>query len=324
MRHSSHAAKWHSVAEKLVRNFVMTVGQDISADYLRLHPYGNISDDTGSDDDIRRIQVQSVSEIWLSICSWMKRVEEDTNALFYDPVFSETLKVLDFRQLNGSAATDADSKPANSGKATSGASLHLSNQQQQHQQQLAVYNQPSSVHAHILSNIDRLFAERVDIFPKNIDPLRSGKILFYLAMQIIKTALEAIRLRPTIIRTKAEFQQIIVDAAFVRSWMLRYTGVAPNFNKLSSAEPHVSTSTSQVFTETTRQSSGTGNKNLLSSGTCTPAINERDAQAIHNLLDDWISSSRACALQQTMPEKQLVDKIVYNAWMSVIYHNDSL
>ncbi|KAI9474917.1 hypothetical protein BX667DRAFT_497814 [Coemansia mojavensis] len=321
MRHSSHAAKWHSVAEKLVCNFVMTVGQDISADYLRLHPYGNISEDVGSDDGMRRMQVQSVSEVWLSICHWMKRVEEDTNALFYDPVFSETLKALNSRQMGGSTAADADSKPGSFGQTPSGTSLHSSNQQQQQQQQqMAAYNQPSSVHAHILSNIDRLFAERVDIFPKNIDPLKSGKILFYLAMQIIKAALEAVRLQPTIIRTKAEFQQIIVDAAFVRSWMLRYTGIAPNFNKLSSTEPCLSKSTSQVFAETTRQSS----KNLLPSGTCTPAINERDAQAIHNLLDDWIITARAYALHQTMPKSQLVDKIVYNAWMSVIYHNNSL
>ncbi|KAJ2719432.1 hypothetical protein GGI07_005211 [Coemansia sp. Benny D115] len=38
---AEHAAKWHSVAEQLVRHFVMTVGQDISSDYLGFKPYGS-------------------------------------------------------------------------------------------------------------------------------------------------------------------------------------------------------------------------------------------------------------------------------------------
>ncbi|KAJ2846873.1 hypothetical protein J3B02_004299, partial [Coemansia erecta] len=103
MHRAAHSAKWHSVAERLVRHFVMTVGQDISLDYLRIRPYdfGPGSDIHGGSservigDSNQQGSVVSVSEVWLSICQWMRQVEGDTNALFYDPVFSETLKTLD-------------------------------------------------------------------------------------------------------------------------------------------------------------------------------------------------------------------------------------
>ncbi|KAJ2895280.1 hypothetical protein GGI21_005173, partial [Coemansia aciculifera] len=124
-RRAEHAAKWHGVAEQLVKHFVMTVGQDISSDYLNLHPYDSsvrlaapldpMTDDvaatamhnrristysatTTSSVEHMSAVVTSVSDVWLSICSWMKQVEDDTNALFYDPVYSATIKTLEAYQ----------------------------------------------------------------------------------------------------------------------------------------------------------------------------------------------------------------------------------
>ncbi|KAJ2543563.1 hypothetical protein GGF49_001961 [Coemansia sp. RSA 1853] len=257
LRLSSHAAKWHAVAERLVRNFVMTVGQDISADYLSMH------------NSVARDSLHMVSDGWLGICRWMRRVEDDTNALFYDPVFSGTLKALDLSQVGG----------------LGDASSHVRKPD---------YPQPSSpsLHAHILSNIDRLFAERVDVFPKTIDPLNAGQILLCLALQTIKTALEALRLRPVPIQSR-EFQQIIVDATFVRAWMLRYAGVVPNV-----AAPSVAVQSGNV-------------------------VNERDARAVHNLVDDWINSAKACAVDTSMPNGQTVDRAVFNAWMAAYFGQDA-
>ncbi|KAJ1722601.1 hypothetical protein LPJ61_005911, partial [Coemansia biformis] len=63
---TSHSAKWRSVAEGLVRNFVMTVGQDISSDYLKVHSHYNnaISTDDSTMGGGAR-QVESVSDVWL-------------------------------------------------------------------------------------------------------------------------------------------------------------------------------------------------------------------------------------------------------------------
>ncbi|KAJ2357027.1 hypothetical protein IWW50_001642 [Coemansia erecta] len=312
LRLTSHAAKWHSVAERLVRNFVMTVGQDISADYLRMQSYGSgAGSSNGGSGSNREL---AVSDVWLSICRWMKRVEDDTNALFYDPVFSATLKALDLSQIGGLAGgAEAESRPT------------PHELQQQKQQQPAAPVSSSSLHAHILSNIDRLFAERVDVFPKTIDPLNAGQILFCLAMQIIKAALEAMRLRPMALHTRLEFQQIIVDATFVRAWMLRYAGVMPNL-LAPSAEPQLVSQQQQqpqlsapafATAEPTRR----GVK-PSASGAESPAINERDAQAIHNLVDDWINSAKACALDQTMPDRQTVDRVVFNAWMAAYFNQE--
>ncbi|KAJ2757544.1 hypothetical protein IWQ56_006234, partial [Coemansia nantahalensis] len=208
-RQASHAAKWRAVAEALVRSFVMTVGQDISADYLRVDPHynalGGDGGSAGAEDEQEGPPVESVSDVWLSICRWMKQVEDDTNALFHDPVFSATLKALDVNQLTRGARAERRGQPPLPPSQPGAASRPLA-------------------HAHILSNIDRLFAERVDVFPQTVSPLHAGQILIHLAMQIIKTALEALRLRPPVLRTRAAFHQVVVDAAFVRSWMLRYAG----------------------------------------------------------------------------------------------------
>ncbi|KAJ2501672.1 hypothetical protein GGH96_001745 [Coemansia sp. RSA 1972] len=248
LRLSSHAAKWHAVAERLVRNFVMTVGRDISADYLSMY-------------SVARDSLYVVSDGWLNICRWMRRVEDDTNALFYDPVFSSTLKALDLSQVGDT-------------------SMHV-------RKDVAQPSSPS-LHAHILSNIDRLFAERVDVFPKTIDPLNAGQILLCLALQTIKTAVEAVRLRPVPIQSR-EFQQIVVDATFVRAWMLRYAGVVPNV-----ASPSMQ----------------------------KDSVNERDARAVHNLVDDWVNSAKACAVDTSVPDCETVDRAVFNAWMAAYFGQD--
>ncbi|KAJ2460987.1 hypothetical protein GGI02_005696, partial [Coemansia sp. RSA 2322] len=124
--------------------------------------------------------------------------EDDTNALFYDPVFSATTKELEAaRTLFSEHAPVATTTNANA---------------------TGEYNPLH--HVNTMSNIDRLFAERVDVFPKRISSLTSGKILYHLAMQILKSAIESLRLRPVAFQSVVEFQQIVVDSAFVRSWML--------------------------------------------------------------------------------------------------------
>ncbi|KAJ2708375.1 hypothetical protein H4R19_004775 [Coemansia spiralis] len=281
-RQASHAAKWRAVAEALVRNFVMTVGQDISSDYLKVDLHYNASGSGSggaSEESSDGRSVDSVSGVWLSICRWMKQVEDDTNALFHDPVFSATLKALDASQLTrgggGGSSTDQNSQPL---------------------VQPGAGSRPLA-HAHILSNIDRLFAERVDVFPPTVSPLNAGQILFHLAMQIIKTALEALRLRPPVLRTRAEFHQIVVDAAFVRSWMLRYAGVAPALGPAALPDAPDPPSPDGL-----------------------PIANERNVRAIRNLIDDWVASARACALAPDEPSGRLVDDLVFDAWM-IAYFN---
>ncbi|KAJ1817117.1 hypothetical protein LPJ75_001807, partial [Coemansia sp. RSA 2598] len=337
---AAHSAKWHSVAERLVRHFVMTVGQDISSDYLRIRPYdfgtGDVAGDSRHQQQQQQHGVVSVSEVWLSICQWMRQVEDDTNALFYDPVFSDTLKALEnSNALSGDfSGSQAPNRPGtqrqqqalatSGGKGASGVGS------------ISGYNNPALLHAHILSNIDRLFAERVDVFPKTVTPLASGQILFHLAMQIIKTALESIRLKPIVLHTVAQYQQVVVDATFVRSWMLRYTGIAPDLLHLS--EPPQLPQLGQTFVgEPRRRSSrtklaqsasasasasaggggGGGNFQSVSSA----AVNERDAQAVQNLIDDWIGSAKALALDRAEPDSKLVDRVVLNAWMAAYFGN---
>ncbi|KAJ1826238.1 hypothetical protein LPJ70_007798 [Coemansia sp. RSA 2708] len=187
-----------------------------------------------------------------------------------------------------------------------------------------------SPHAHILSNIDRLFAERVDVFPKAIDPLKSGQIMFHLAMQTIKTALESLRLRAAVINARSEFQQIVVDAAFVRSWMLRYAGVMPGLRAvaLDNSQPaSVATARGVAHESAGRMSwmptaSGGVPATTGAASAPLPVVNERNAQAIHNLVDDWVNAAKACALDQTMPDSRVVDKAVFEAWMATYFNRN--
>ncbi|KAJ2838300.1 hypothetical protein FBU31_000956 [Coemansia sp. 'formosensis'] len=348
---AEHAAKWHGVAEKLVRHFVMTVGQDISSDYLNMNPYDmpfrSVADDGAggrristysatSSLDLAPLAVSSVSDVWLSICRWMKQVEDDTNALFYDPVFSATSKALEAHH-NAAHGEHGDyhsqplpTYPAQQavGGFTGANALRLgvANDKPPVPKQPAGYN--PLLHAHILSNIDRLFAEHVDIFPKRIAVLASGQILFHLAMQIIKSAIEALRLNTGVLRTAMEFQQVVVDSAFVRSWMLRYAGVAPNLKQPSQApvigQPQQQEQGAFVGEQRRRSAMASTSNASLATTAGGSSINERDAQAIQNLIDDWISSAKACAVEQVLPDSKLVDKVVRNAWMSVYFGYDTV
>ncbi|KAJ2361417.1 hypothetical protein H4S01_005273 [Coemansia sp. RSA 2610] len=319
LHHSRHAAKWRSIAEQLVRNFVITVGRDISADYLEMCTgdrtvYQTHSAPTAGNGTIKRIQC-SVSDAWLSICRWMRQIEDDTNALFYDPVFSATLKSLE-------AAGQADSGSTMAAANTAASELAARQQANGHNS--------LSPHAHILSNIDRLFAERVDVFPKAIDPLKSGQIMFHLAMQTIKTALESLRLRAAVINARSEFQQVVVDAAFVRSWMLRYAGVMPGLRAvaLDNSQPaSVATARGVAHESAGRMSwmptaSGGVPATTGAASAPLPVVNERNAQAIHNLVDDWVNAAKACALDQTMPDSRVVDKAVFEAWMATYFNRN--
>ncbi|KAJ1864444.1 hypothetical protein LPJ73_000289 [Coemansia sp. RSA 2703] len=319
---AAHSAKWHSVAERLVKHFVMTVGQDISSDYLRIRLY----DFSEESQQPSSGSVAAVSETWLSICRWMKQVEDDTNALFYDPVFSNTLKALE-----NSSDGDGNGSGSGSGSNNEQATFisHETYMSPSGSGRHAASGHPALLHAHILSNIDRLFAERVDVFPTTVTPLTSGQILFHLAMQIIKTAIESLRLRPHVLRTATEYQQIVVDATFVRSWMLRYTGVAPDLMHLSDM-PNLPPLGQPFVGEPRRRSSriklGQQGAVPTTPVTATHAsfdmdavINERDAQAIINLVDDWISSAKAFAFERTEPDPKIVDKIVLSAWMATYF-----
>ncbi|KAJ1798016.1 hypothetical protein LPJ59_002772 [Coemansia sp. RSA 2399] len=341
---SKHSAKWRSVAERLVKNFVMTVGQDISSDYLKMQPYGS-----GSLQQQQQRGLSAVSDVWLSICRWMKQVEDDTNMLFYDPVFSSTLKALDTghfahpRSSSGYPSNSDGNEPkqpmmqrnsAASGFSSANA-LRLGNSGGGATDRSATlppgrHRNNQSLHAHILSNIDRLFAERVDVFPKTVNPLTSGKILFHLAMQIIKAALEALRLRPPVLDTADQFQQLIVDATFVRSWMLRYAGVSPNLEHPSLASTNNASKGSDLHSRKKHplkppaadagkhDAAGNGSSEVSS----PVAVNEQDAQAIHNLVDDWIRSAKACAVEKRLPDQALVDRVVFDAWMSAYFGYD--
>ncbi|KAJ2805156.1 hypothetical protein H4R20_002206 [Coemansia guatemalensis] len=305
LRHADHAAGWHSAAERLVRNFVMTVGREISAEYLTVHPYANSHEKVSENGDDSHLPV-SVSGVWLSICRWMRQVEDDTNALFHDPVFSATISALNKSRFSdgvhddtvAAAATPTDSRhmsaPAGVGtvrKQQSSSALH----------QPAGGNAASALHAHILSNIDRLFAERVDVFPQSVSPLNSGRILFHLAMQIVKTAVESLRLRAPVLCTRRQYFQLLVDIAFVRSWMLRYAGVHPDF--IAADGRHLPSSSSASASPTT--------------------VNERDARAVQNLIDDWVASAKACAIENDqLPDRSLVDKLVLNAWLHAYFNRD--
>ncbi|KAJ1899260.1 hypothetical protein LPJ66_002233, partial [Kickxella alabastrina] len=294
------AARWHSVAERLVRHFIMTVGLDISSDYLRLRPYDSTTGmfDTvqQKEDGVEEGTEEGVSEIWLSICRWMRQVENDTNALFYDPVFSATLKALQTWHERG---VGDHAKQPTTIRSHPPPLSHLPQQQQQ-------YGPSISEHAHIMSNIDRLFAQRIDIFPSVVSSLTSGKILFHLSMQIIKTAMESLRLRPARLSPRM-FRKISVDAAFVRSWMLRYTGVTPDLHKLSRSPGLVS-----VVAVGGGSGSGSGSGQQLDQkqqqgqqqqgqqqglgvkgGKSEEIINEGDARAILNLVDDWVATAKA-------------------------------
>ncbi|KAJ2861385.1 hypothetical protein GGI22_002464, partial [Coemansia erecta] len=336
---SEHAAKWRSAAERLVKNFVMTVGQDISSDYLKMQPYGSGS---SQQQPQQHRGLSAVSDVWLSICRWMKQVEDDTNMLFYDPVFSSTLKALDAGHFV--VPFSSSGYPSNSGgneskqpmmqrnSAASGFSsanaLRLANSGGATDRSATLppgrHRNNQSLHAHILSNIDRLFAERVDVFPKTVNPLTSGKILFHLAMQIIKAALEALRLRPPVLDTAEQFQQLIVDATFVRSWMLRYAGVSPNLEHPSSTSINNASKGSDLHGRKKRplkpSAADSGKHDAAGNGSSevsSPvAVNEQDAQAINNLVDDWIRSAKACAVEKKLPDQALVDRVVFDAWMS--------
>ncbi|KAJ2676263.1 hypothetical protein GGI25_003650 [Coemansia spiralis] len=284
-------AKWRSIAEKLVRHFVMTVGHDIS--------------------NLLECPSAPSNSVWLDICRWLKQVEDDTNALFHDPVFSATLKALEVGRFDSPSASREPDRP-------------MAN---------VILDPPNSVH-HILSNIDRLFAERVDIFPKSINPLASGKILFHLAMQIVKAALEAVRLRPRVLNSE-EFQQVVIDSTFVRAWMLRYTGVEPNLRHPSEPPTIANTIGGQMMfggeprggkkhvlvkqPSSDPPSSGGQHAGSAQDTVSTVVVNERDAQAIQNLVDDWISSAKACAVDSTPPDNELIDRAVFNAWMSAYF-----
>lgn len=153
--------RWRKLAEQLVKHFIMTVGQGLSGNYL-------LDSSTGG-----------VSQYWLNICRYLKHIEEDTNALFYDPALLPP---------TGETSTMEGTKHS------------------------------------VMSNIDRLFAERVDVFPRHLsDPLTSGQIMYYLALQVTKSALENLRLSTfRTISDQATFQRLVVDVGFVKSWMLRY------------------------------------------------------------------------------------------------------
>ncbi|KAJ2605041.1 hypothetical protein EV177_006239, partial [Coemansia sp. RSA 1804] len=47
-----------------------------------------------------------------------------------------------------------------------------------------------------------------------------------------------------------------------------------------------------------------------------------DVRAIQNLVDDWIQSARACAVVRRMPDQALVDRVVFDAWMSAYFGYD--
>ncbi|KAJ2082035.1 hypothetical protein H4R24_001894 [Coemansia sp. RSA 988] len=302
LRHADHTVGWHSAAERLVRNFVMTVGREISAEYLAVHPYA--SQEKESEDDAQ-LPV-SVSGVWLSICRWMRQVEDDTNALFHDPVFSATLSALNKSRFSNSSRDDSTTTAAVSADAryvsapATPATVRKQQSSSAHHPPTAVGNAASALHAHILSNIDRLFAERVDVFPQSVSPLNSGRILFHLAMQIVKTAVESLRLRAPVFSSRRQFFQLLVDIAFVRSWMLRYAGVHPDFIAVDGRHP---SSSSSSATPTT--------------------VNERDARAVQNLIDDWIASAKACAIENDQfPDRSLFDTLVLNAWMHAYFNRD--
>ncbi|KAJ2576994.1 hypothetical protein GGH95_003576, partial [Coemansia sp. RSA 1836] len=50
----------------------------------------------------------------------------------------------------------------------------------------------------------------------------------------------------------------------------------------------------------------------------------RNAQVIQNLIDDWVSSAKAYAVEQVLPDSKLVDRVVRNAWTSVYFAHDSM
>ncbi|KAJ1960560.1 hypothetical protein GGI12_003733 [Dipsacomyces acuminosporus] len=280
---SKYSSKWHSIAEQLVKHFIMTVGQYISSDYLKLNPYN--STEGG--------EVAGVSGIWINICRWLKQVEDDTNALFYDPLFSATLKYVDSMTNNKNSDSDKPSLMGQTSAGFNGLRLSINGSNT---------GGGSKLHADILSNIDRLFAERVDIFPlKGISPLGSGKIMTLLSLNIIKTALEDIRLRANVIEDAQVLYQIVVDASFIKSWCLRYTGKQPSDK-------------SEVGRRGGPQQPQQPQQQQQDSS--TPVANERDAQAIQNLVDDWISSALALSLcDHRLPESKFVDKVVASAWM---------
>ncbi|KAJ2694095.1 hypothetical protein GGH99_000832, partial [Coemansia sp. RSA 1285] len=183
------------------------------------------------------------------------------------------------------------------------------------------------------SNIDRLFADRVDVFPRSVAPLTAGKILFHLAMQIVKAALEGFRLRPPVLATARQFQQLVVDATFVRAWMLRYAGVAPCLARGAAggaAGARVAANPKVKAAHSSGPGSGSGRANNNSSGggsdspdAASPvAASEQDVRAIQNLVDDWIQSARACAVVRRMPDQALVDRVVFDAWMSAYFGYD--
>ncbi|KAJ1886340.1 hypothetical protein LPJ71_009097, partial [Coemansia sp. S17] len=79
-----------------------------------------------------------------------------------------------------------------------------------------------------------------------------------------------------------------------------------------------------AFGEQRRRSAlaSSSNASLAASAAASSSVNERDAQAIQNLIDDLISSAKACAAEQVLPDSKLVDKVVRNAWMSVYFAYD--
>ncbi|KAJ2343544.1 hypothetical protein GGH91_003165 [Coemansia sp. RSA 2671] len=148
-------------------------------------------------------------------------------------------------------------------------------------------------------------------------------------MQIIKSAIEALRLNPGVLRTATEFQQVVVDSVFIRSWMLRYAGVSPNLKHPSVApvigQPQQQEQLAFVGEQRRRSAmASSSNAHLAATAAASSLINERDAQAIQNLIDDWIGSAKACAVEQAMPDSKLVDKVVRNAWMSVYFVYDNM
>ncbi|KAG0251708.1 Vacuolar protein sorting-associated protein 51 [Actinomortierella ambigua] len=71
----------------------------------------------------------------------------------------------------------------------------------------------------LMSNIDKLFSDRVDIFTRCLDMNRTG-ILFGIVKIVLKAAAEAVRLGTY---GRGGLQQIQVDAEFAKVWLWRFS-----------------------------------------------------------------------------------------------------
>ncbi|KAG0240166.1 Vacuolar protein sorting-associated protein 51 [Actinomortierella wolfii] len=77
----------------------------------------------------------------------------------------------------------------------------------------------------LLSNIDKLFSDRVDIFSRCLDMNRTG-ILFGIIKILLKATTEAVRLGTY---GKGGLQQIQVDAEFAKVWLWRFSTADERF-----------------------------------------------------------------------------------------------